>query len=66
MTDSTNVLTVVLRKNTRVDDAECIKNAIQMIKGVLSVDVNVEDYPEYAVRLQAKCDLRDKIWDLLK
>lgn len=66
MTDSTNVLTVVLRKNTRVDDAECIKNAIQMIKGVLSVDVNVEDYPEYAARLQAKCDLRDKIWDLLK
>lgn len=43
MSDHTVVLTVVLDKDYRVDDAESIMFAIRMIKGVLSVKANVTD-----------------------
>ena len=41
MTDKTINLIVSLDKEYRTDDAEFIVNAIKMIKGVLSVDINV-------------------------
>lgn len=43
VSDHTVVLTVVLDKDYRVDDAEGIISAIRMVKGVLSVDANVAD-----------------------
>jgi hypothetical protein len=66
MSDRTVVLTVVLDKTYRVDDAESIMSAIRMVKGVLSVDANVSDVGTHAAYSQARSDLAEKLWSVLK
>ena len=65
MTDTFNILTVVLEKETREDDAEPILNAIRMIKGVRSVRGKISDPTEFMAQERAKHELREKIWEAL-
>lgn len=65
MSDHTVVLSVVLDKDYRIDDAECIMSAIRMVKGVLSVDANVADVGAYTAYTQARIDLEKKLWSVL-
>ncbi len=57
MSDRTNILTVVLEKEMRLDDADSIMSAIAMIKGVSSVSPNVSDPTEHMAIIRAKTDL---------
>lgn len=66
MTDRTNHLTVVLDDDYRDDDVQHIVNAIGMIKGVISVGVNVLDSDDYVARAVARTQLTSKLWDVLK
>jgi hypothetical protein len=65
MTDRTNHLTVVLDQDYREDDVESIIKAIGMIKGVISVGVNVTDSRDYVARANARAELTSKLWDVL-
>lgn len=66
MTDRTNYLTVVLDGTYRDDDAQCIIDAITMIKGVINVKINVSDPGEYMAVSSAKHDLQRKLYEVLK
>lgn len=66
MTDRISYLTVVLDKEYRDDDVECIVNAIQMVKGVADVGLNVANPSDYTARTLVRLDLTKKIWDALK
>lgn len=66
MTDRTQVLTVVLDKQYRTDDVQQIIDAVLMIKGVQSADINVADTTEYMAIETAKADLRQKLYEVLK
>jgi len=65
MIDRTNYLTVVLDGAYRDDDIERVTNAIHMLKGVLTVQINVTDPSEYMAINRAKNDLRKKIYEVL-
>jgi hypothetical protein len=66
MSDHTVVLTVVLDKDYRVDDAECIMSAIRMVKGVLSVAANVSNIETHTAYSQARHDLEKKLLSVLR
>lgn len=66
MSDHTVVLSVVLDKDYRVDDAECIMSAIRMVKGVLTVEANVSDVETHTEYTQARYDLEKKLWLALR
>ena len=61
MTDRYNTLTVVLDRDVRDDDAECLINAIKMLRGILSVSGNVANPSDYMAEERAKDNLRGKI-----
>lgn len=66
MTDRTNRLTVVLDDSYRTDDVKAIVDAIAMVRGVVSVGINVRDEQDWAAGERAKYDLRVKLAELLK
>jgi hypothetical protein len=66
MTDRINSLTVILEKDTRADDIECLKNAILQLKGIIAVEKNVSDLGTFLAEKRAKYELRSKLWDVLK
>ena len=65
MTDMYNALIVSLEKPIRSDDAECIFEAIKMIRGVLSVKGNVADINSYVAHDTARRELGQKLWHVL-
>ena len=65
MTDRVFALTVVLKDNTRTDDAQPILDAIQMLKGVLSVEAHVADMGQWAADTRARRELGEKLWAVL-
>ena len=65
MTDRTRLLTVVLDHDYRTDDVQGIIDAIQMIKGVIAVDLNVADPEQHMAIKAAKRELQDKIYEVL-
>ena len=65
MTDRVFALTVVLKDNTCTDDAQPILDAIQMIKGVLSVEAHVADIGQWTADTRARRDLGEKLWEIL-
>ena len=65
MTDRINALTVVLDRDYRDDDVECIVNAIKMVKGVQSVTMNVSDYTDLVAQERALEVLRHKLREVL-
>ena len=66
MTDRIKGLTVLLEPDKREDDAECIINAIRMIKGVVSVESHVADIDHHLAVDTARRELANKLWDVLK
>lgn len=65
MTQRINALTVVLSQDIREDDIDCLINAIQMIKYVQSVDLNVSDINSHIAYSRARYDLQSKLIDAL-
>jgi len=65
MTDRCDSLLVILEKEMRTDDVECIVNAIGMIKNVISVTPNITDSMSYIATTKAKHEIRKKIIDVL-
>lgn len=65
MTDRISHFTVGLTDNMREDDAIQICNAIQMIKGVSGVIMNLANPQEHIIKERAKRELRAKIYNLL-
>ena len=65
MTDRYLTLTVLLKKETREDDAEHILNAIRMIKGVEMVEGNIADRNQWAVESRVRIELGQRLMDVL-
>lgn len=65
MTDRFSSLTVVLEGQVREDDAQGIIDAIRHIKGVISVDGNVDDSTMWTAKMQVKHELSEKLWKVL-
>ena len=61
MTDRLNALTIVLEKNIREDDAQALINAISMLRGVLSVDVNVADINAHVAEKRVRREVLDNL-----
>jgi hypothetical protein len=61
MTDRISALTVVLNQDIRSDDVEVITNAIRMIRGVASVDLNVVEPREHIARERVRSDIESKL-----
>lgn len=66
MTDRTTNLTVVLDGEYREDDIQCVMDAIGLIKGVVTVGLNVTNYSDYAAEERVKQEIRRKIYEVLK
>jgi hypothetical protein len=65
MTDRHAGYIVALEKDIREDDAEAIINAIQMVRGVLSVEPIVADGSLWLAEQRARDDYREKLWRVL-
>ena len=65
MTDRTISLIVTLDKEYRIDDAEVIVNAIKMIKGVLSVDINKCTSESYINAFASQQRFRQKFYEVM-
>lgn len=65
MTDRIHSLTVVLDKDYRDDDVQAIVAAIKMVRGVLTVGLNVADHNDYMARERARAELQIQIRDIL-
>jgi len=61
MTESYHSLIVVLERDIRDDDAECILTAIRMIKGVLSVKPHKSDIRSVMAEDRAMRELKNKL-----
>lgn len=66
MTDRTRILTVLLDRDYRDDDAQAIKDAINMVRGVVKVDHIVRDMGDNMAVETAKLELTKKILEILK
>lgn len=65
MTDRYHVLTVVLEKPIRKDDAEPLITAISQMRGVLKVTGEVTDSGTYFAMESARQELGTKLWEVL-
>lgn len=65
MTDRYHSIGVVLEKDIRDDDAQCILDAIKMIKGVLSVKPHISDFEANMAEERARRELSNKLWKAL-
>lgn len=65
MSDRANTITVVLEKETRVDDLDSILNSIKMLKGVVTADANVSKETDYWAVEKARWELTNKLWEVL-
>jgi hypothetical protein len=66
VTDRINSFLVTLDRDLRDDDASGIKVAIEQLRGVLSVDVNVSDLTNHVAYMRARADLEARLWAALK
>jgi len=66
MTDRLKGFIVTLDGDIREDDAETIKNAISMIKGVVAVSGSVVDSDDYFNRSKINSEVRQKLYNLIK
>jgi hypothetical protein len=66
MTDRVRRITVILEQETRVDNAEPIVAALQMVKGVGDVVPQVGDYEAREASRTALLDLKVKIANFLQ
>lgn len=66
MTDQYSGVLVTFEKDIRKDDAQSLINAIKMIKGVISVDPQISDYEHLMAKSQAKHELIQSLFQVLK
>lgn len=66
VTDRLKGVVVTFDRDIRVDDAEHIINAIQMIKGVVDVSPSVSDHNDHMNRIRIQSELEKRICDALK
>ena len=66
MTDRLKGITVLFDREIREDDAQCIIDAVKMIKGVASVRQHVVDPSHWLAVSKAKHELTEKIWKVLR
>ena len=66
MTDRIKSLTVVLEQDTRTDDVEVVVSAIEMIRGVLKVELHKADSMDFVAENRVRRELIDKLYDVLK
>lgn len=66
MTDRLKGFVVVLDQDYRVDDAEEIRIALSMVKGVLSVTPSVADYEDLMNRQRIRMELHAKLYEALR
>jgi cell division protein FtsX len=65
MSDRVSSLTVVLKKDYKDEDCEKIKDAIRMIKGVISVKMNIYDVTLHTAKQQLKYEMQEKLWKVV-
>lgn len=65
MTDRYHTLTVVLGNDIRTDDAEALIQAIQQLRGVISVVGAVSDMGSHMAEQRARHVLGTKLWEVL-
>jgi hypothetical protein len=66
MTDRANAILVVLDRDIREDDIESTCAAIQHIKGVMRVEMNVVDTADFIATTRAKSAVIERLYDLIK
>lgn len=66
MTDRYSGVLVTFEKDIREDDAQSLINAIKMIKGVISVDPQISDHEHLMAKSQAKHELIQSLFQVLK
>jgi hypothetical protein len=66
MTERAKGCWVAFDKDYRTDDVEAITNAIQMIKGVLNVELYVTVPDDWMAQQRVKDEMRAKILDLVR
>lgn len=64
MTDRFKGFIVTLEDDMRSDDAQCVIDAIEMIKHVKSVKPVVANYDDHMNRERVRLELWNKIYDL--
>jgi hypothetical protein len=65
MTDRLKGVIVTFKEDIRVDDAEAVINAIQMVKGVLSVKPLVSNYDQHIAEQRVRMDLHEKLFNVI-
>lgn len=65
MTDRTNVLTVVLDKDYRVDDVQTVIKAIEMFTHVVSVTPNVANISDHVNKMRLRREITEKLLSTL-
>jgi hypothetical protein len=66
MTDRLKGFVVVLDQDYRVDDAEEIRIALSMVKGVLSVTPSVTQLEDHMNRQRIRTELHEKLFEVLR
>lgn len=66
MSDRIKGFTVVLGDDFKDEDAELIKTAIEMIKGVIHVEPEIVGAKDYMDRTRIKNEIRTKFYNFLK
>lgn len=66
MTTRLHGFTVVFEKDIREDDAEELKKAISLLKGVIRVEPIEADIATHIARVRTHYDLANRLWEVLK
>jgi hypothetical protein len=66
MSDRVKGFVVALDQDYYEDDAECIRQAILMTKGVLNVEASMADHNDWINRQKANHDLTMRVLNALK
>jgi len=66
MTNRFHSLTVALTDDIREDDAQCLVEAIKLLRGVAGVKGNVSDPGFYTAVVRAQHVTEQKLWDALR
>lgn len=65
MTDRVKGFTVTLSDDIRIDDVQRIKEAIQMIKGIIDVDESITETADHMNRMRIKSELQQHFFDFM-
>ena len=66
MTDRIKGYVVTLDRDYRTDDVEEIRNALLMVKGVLSVEPSVAQLDDHMNRQRVRLELHEKLFNVLR